>query len=73
MKKCIWEQFRVANYKNTRCFLPVYSENDYETQCGSQYQFINGDEKEWGFKFCPFCSGKIIYVDCNNIKVIEYL
>lgn len=33
--------------------------DNYNTQCGVYFSFIDSTLKESGFKFCPFCSKKI--------------
>lgn len=31
----------------------------YETGCGHTFTFIDGSSQENGFKYCPYCGGKI--------------
>lgn len=35
------------------------SEEWHETECGKEFQFFDGDWKENGFKFCPYCGRRI--------------
>ena len=34
----------------------------YDTQCNNEHVLIDGNPKDHGFKYCPYC-GKQIYVE----------
>lgn len=54
---------RVLESKEGFCF---WGENDesspglYFSECKQNFYFEEGDTKSNGFRFCPFCGGKIV-------------
>ena len=49
MTECKWskkEKFLEFNY--------------YETSCGGNFEFLEGNPKDNEFKYCPYCGGLLI-------------
>lgn len=36
------------------------SDGTYETQCDNMFTILEGNPKNNGFKYCPYCSGIIV-------------
>ena len=41
------------------CNWERWESGQYETQCGTAFEFTNDGVTENSFKFCPFCGGTI--------------
>lgn len=43
----------------------------WQTNCGKEFEFINDEEVDPDFKFCPFCRAEIIFNEDKLRKLRE--